>query len=243
MRLAIQADEALDRILPFRKAGLNVHFVDDLAPFQIRKVRILNGAHTLMAPMGILRGFTHVRAVLQDVALSSHIRAAIDSEIIPSLTLDSEELRVYAETVWQRFGNPFIEHRLLDISMNGISKFRTRVLPTVFAYAQQHAELPASIVQSWAELIRLYKVRASMEAGGSYIGNTWQGKEIVIRDDPAVLQVFQQIWESFDLRVLSLRDLVDGLLTNTTLWGQDLSGMDNLRSQLCSHLEEMEGVR
>lgn len=238
----IQADETLDRILPFQSARLNVRFVDDLTPFQLRKVRILNDAHTLMSPMGLLRGLAHVRDAIRDEMLSSYIQNAIHDEIIPTLELNLEETNEYAAAVWERFSNPFIQHRLLDISMNSISKFRVRLLPTLLDYVQHHGELPARITQSWAELIRLYKVHPS-EYTDEYLGITWKAKEIVLRDNADVLKLFHQMWSAYDRRDLSLQELLDELLTIPLLWGQDLSRVDNLRNQLHSHLEGMKGIR
>ena len=66
---AIEAEPELDELLPLKSAGLNVHWVDDLKPYQQRKVRILNGAHTLMTPLGILHGVEHVRELMEHETL------------------------------------------------------------------------------------------------------------------------------------------------------------------------------
>ncbi|WP_188881655.1 tagaturonate reductase [Alicyclobacillus cellulosilyticus] len=236
----IQGDEAVERVLPFRAAGLNVHVVADLTPYQLRKVRILNGAHTLMAPVGILSGLTHVREVMADAELAAHVRSAIDDEVIPTLPLDQAETKQYAATVWERFANPFLEHRLLDIAMNSISKFRVRVLPSLRAYVERKGALPPRIVRSFAALIRLYKVRRAEDGAAGYAGITWRGTPYVLRDDPEVLARFHQAWCAFERREIALRDMVRSLLAQPELWGEDLGGVEGLVDALCRELQDME---
>lgn len=126
---AIEGEAELDRLLPLSRAGLNVHWVDDLKPYQLRKVRILNGAHTLMTPLALVHGLEQVREVMEHGTFGPFIRAAVEEEIIPALPLPEEELREYADAVYERFLNPFIRHRLQDIAMNSVSKFNVRLLP------------------------------------------------------------------------------------------------------------------
>lgn len=230
---AIQADEELAKVLPFREAGLNVHFVKDLAPYQIRKVRILNGLHTMMAPLGLLRGLQHVRQVVEDPGLGPFLEHVVSNEIIPGLPLDTDEMRTYAKTVWDRFCNPFIDHRLSDIAMNSVSKFRVRVLPSLFTCLEQTGELPHGILQSWAALLRLYKVDKS-DAG--YEATTWAGDKLLLRDDVTLLEAFCQGWSAFERKEIALIDLVWTLLANAELWGRDLTVVDELAERLCEHL-------
>ena len=66
-----------------------------MKPYQLRKVRILNGAHTLMTPIGILNGVEHVRELMEHAELGAFIRKAIEQEIMPTLPLPQDELKGY----------------------------------------------------------------------------------------------------------------------------------------------------
>lgn len=240
----IEADESLEGVLPLRAAGLNVHYVKDLAPWQLRKVRILNAAHTLMVPAGRLRGFVHVRDVMEDETLSAQITSALHDEILPMLPVDQLEAQNYATTVFERFRNPFVDHRLADISLNSIAKFRVRVLPSLMEYRKRHGKLATKLVQAWAELIRLYQVRPSLEIGASDFWSTsLVGERIAIRDEAEVLQVFHRVWMSFERGECSLRTVVHQLLESRHLWGDDLSGVPGLERALYDHLLELEGLK
>lgn len=234
---AIEGDERLAKLLPFQQAGLNVHWVEDLEPYHVRKVRILNGAHTLMTPLGLLRGFHHVREIMEDTRLRRFVQTAIEGEIMPVLALDAEELQAYADTVFERFGNPFIQHRLLDIAMNSISKFRVRLLPSLLDFQTKTGALPTHIVEALAALVRLYKCRQT-EAG--YVGARLNGEIYPLRDEPAVLQFFATLWSRHDTKEISLDEVGVHTLANVELWGTDLTQVDGLADLLGKHLAKYQ---
>lgn len=158
--------------IPFAKAGLNVKFVDNLAPYRTRKVRILNGAHTTLVTVAYLKGFRTVRESVEDKAIGDFLLKAIYDEIIPTLDLPKEELIQFADDTIRRFKNPFLNHELASIALNSISKYRVRVLPSVLKYYAVRKELPRRLLFSLAALIELYKNP--------------------INDTPEVLQFFSQ---------------------------------------------------
>ena len=122
--------ESIAARLPFDRAGLNVIFTDDVTPYRIRKVRILNGAHTVMTPVGFLAGLNTVLECMQDSAVSRFVEDTIVEEIIPTLDRPADELQAYAAETLNRFRNPTIQHRLLSIALNSTSKWAVRVLPS-----------------------------------------------------------------------------------------------------------------
>lgn len=235
---AIEADPSMEQILPFQQAGLNVHWVDDLTPFQQRKVRILNGAHTLMAPLGILHGIESVRQMMEHEKLGVFVRETIKEEILPTLPYPEEEITEYAERVIERYMNPFNHHRLADIAMNSISKFRTRLLPTLKHYLDSGDSLPSRIVYGFAALLRYYKVQKSDDG---YTGRTFSGKDYTVRDDAQVLEEFECLWSQASETSPSSEGVVSRLLASEKLWDQNLSAFPNLVKQVAVYLAEMEG--
>src|SRR5690606_30973708 len=124
----IEGPASLSERLPLAKAGLNVVVTDDMTPYRERKVHLLNGPHTAMVPLALLAGLETVEDVMNDAAYSVFVKRLIEDELIPMLDLPKEELQSYAEAVQERFKNPFIRHELTSISLNSISKFKTRLL-------------------------------------------------------------------------------------------------------------------
>ncbi|WP_134702358.1 tagaturonate reductase [Ammoniphilus sp. YIM 78166] len=236
----IEGDLALDERLPLQKAGLNVHWVEDLTPYQVRKVRILNGLHTLMTPMAMLHGLKEVRETVEHPDLGSFIQEAMEHEIVPSLNYDVKTTMEYAGTVIERFKNPFICHRLADISLNSLSKFKVRLLPTLLEYVSKQGQLPDRIVKSFAYLLRFYRVR---RVESEYVGHRFTGEAYQVKDDAESLAFFSEQWGSLEANKVSLEELVENLLSNSALWGEDLSHCPGLVQRLCMELREMEDVQ
>ncbi|HIW33204.1 MAG TPA: tagaturonate reductase [Candidatus Paenibacillus intestinavium] len=242
---AIEGDPSLDRNLPLAAAGLNVLWVEDLKPFQVRKVSILNGAHTFMALYGLLQGVQEVRLAMEDSHISKLIKRTIQTEIIPSLPYDSADLQQYAEQVYERFLNPFIQHRLTDIAMNSLSKFRTRLLPAIQYYLQneQSALLPQGLATVFAALIRYYQVQ-KVEAG--FQGESFTGEFYILRDDPDLLDQIANIWSSYsdfsrDYSSISLHQAVAQILQLEALWGFNIHVSNpNLAEQLTAIMMRWE---
>lgn len=144
--------------LPFHEAGLNVIITKDgLEKYRTQKVRILNGAHTSLTPYALLRGFETVGDCMHDASMQNFIRGCIFEEIIPALNLPEQELIDYAENVLLRFENPYIRHKLSDISLNSVSKFKIRVLPSILAYRDKFGYYPKKLMFSFRQLLLFYK--------------------------------------------------------------------------------------
>lgn len=184
--------------LPLHRIGLPVLYTDDIKPYKMRKVRILNGAHTSLVPVAYLLGHRIVREALGDEAMMAFVQQTIEEEIIPTLDFPRAELQSYASDVIARFCNPYIDHKLLAISLNSVSKWRARCLPTLCAYAQRFEALPKRLTFSLAALLAFYTgggiengVLVGREGGESY---PLADEESVLaffaahlKDDPATL--------------------------------------------------------
>lgn len=237
---AIEAEPELDEKLPLRQAGLNVQWVNDLRPFQLRKVRILNGAHTLMTPLALVHGLEQVREVMEHYELGAFIRETVEEEIIPSMPLPANELRDYAATVYERFLNPFIRHRLSDIAMNSISKFKVRLLPSLLHYLDKGEPIPERLVRGFAGLLRYYNVKRS-ETG--FQGMNLKGASYMVRDDAAVLEAFEASYGDALRLDETKRDTAARLLALDEVWGRDLSVIDGLAQAIANEWTDMESER
>lgn len=157
----IEGDKKYAEEIPFHKIGLNVLWTDDVTPYKKRKVRILNGAHTMMVLAAHLAGLETVKEAMDDELVYSFMKQGIFEEIIPTLDLPEEELTQFANDVIERFKNPFIKHYLLSIALNSVSKYKVRVLPSVLQYIKDKKSEPKRLVFSLAALIAFYRTDAA----------------------------------------------------------------------------------
>ena len=154
----IETDFDLDKEMPFSKTDLNVIITPDkLEMYRTRKVRILNGAHTSLVPYALLSGLDTVKSCLDDSVMSEHLKKCIFDEIIPTLDLPRDELLSYANSVVERFSNPYIKHYLSAIALNSVSKFKVRVLPSILEYIKRYNKMPETLLFAFAKLIEFYK--------------------------------------------------------------------------------------
>lgn len=213
----IEAPEQVAREFPADKAGLNVLFTNNMAPYRTRKVRILNGAHTSMVPVGYLYGLETVRETVEHPAVGTFIQELIFEEIIPTLDLPKEELQSFAKDVLDRFKNPFIKHYLISIALNSTSKYKTRVLPSLLEFHRRNGRLPRRIVFALAALIRFYKGEIN-------------GEPIPLKDDADRIAFLKGLWESFENKEIDLDGLVGAVLQQKAYWGLDLSEIEGLQT-------------
>lgn len=218
--------------LPFAKAGLNVIWTDDMSFYRTRKVRILNGAHTLTVLAAYQAGLDTVQECIADKALVyPFMHKGIFDEIIPSMDGSKEMLEAYASDVLERFENPFNPHQLLSISLNSVSKFKTRDLPSLLSYYEKYKKLPKHLVFSLAALISFYE-------GTEYEGSALKGKRgeetYLIQDSPEVLATFAGLYKTKDAEVIA-----KAVLGNTSWWDKDLSLIEGLVEQVTSNLSSI----
>lgn len=215
----IEAPRAIERELPFREAGLNVVWTGDLTPYRNRKVRVLNGAHTASVLAAWLAGCDTVGDMMQDAQLGAFVRGAVFDEVVPGVALPDAERLAFAEAVLERFANPFIQHRLLDISLNSVAKWPVRVWPSVVSYWEARHCLPPRLTFSLAALLRFYQCQPGDD------GRYWavrDGDAYEVRDDPAVLKAFSEAWGRYGSHhdpVALARELV----CDRALWREDLT--------------------
>ncbi len=142
---------------PFQQSNANIICTDNLEPYRTRKVRILNGAHTAMIPYAMLEGIETVRDCMQNETMYSFAKRCVYDEIIPTLDLPKAELIDYADSVFERFKNPYIRHYCASISLNSVSKFKVRVLPSILEYIKRKKQFPPNLMLSFAKLIQFYQ--------------------------------------------------------------------------------------
>ena len=136
----------------WERAG--VRFVDDIEPFERRKLWLLNGAHSLVAYAGLLRGHETVAAAMSDSVVRGWVNDLWDAAMrhLPTTGLALEE---YRGALLTRFDNARIEHRLVQISAEGVTKLRVRIAPTLLAEREAGRDGAAGVraLGSWAAVL------------------------------------------------------------------------------------------
>lgn len=130
----------------WERAG--ARFVTDIEPWERRKLYLLNGAHSLLAYTGQLRGHATVAEAIADPYCAAAVRRWWD-EVAPLLSV--EDVPAYRESLLVRFANPAIEHRLSQIAEDGAHKLRIRVCEPAHRLAERGADRGAAahIIAAW----------------------------------------------------------------------------------------------
>lgn len=141
----------------------------------------------------------------------------------------------------ERFRNPFIRHELISITLNSISKWKVRVLPSLLDSLEKTGSLPPLLTFSLAAWIRFYDGAPVSETelkGGR------DGAAYPVRDDAPVLAFFAGAWSEFHASG-DLEKLAGSVLANKKLWGRDLTLVAGLQKSVTASLERIltSGVR
>lgn len=219
----IEAPSWVQTELPTNQTELNVKFVADVQPYRELKVRILNGAHTALVPVGYLAGLRTVREGVEDGLIGRFLTHLLFDEILPTLNVPVAEREEMARAVLHRFRNPYLHHQLITISLYSTTKFRIRLLPSLLTYSDQRGQPPPRITLALAALIRFYK-------------GVWQGEAIPLNDDPEMLAWWRRIWREG----LSVEERVAEVLISEAVWDVDLTAVPHLQSLVTHYLTVIE---
>jgi fructuronate reductase len=137
----------------WEKAGAK--FVADIEPFEKRKLWLLNGAHSILAYSGILRGHQTVAEAIADKHCLNLVTQFWDDAVrhLPKADLALDD---YRSALLARFSNPRIAHQLRQIAIDGATKLAVRIAPIALAELAEgrpaHAE--AQALAAWIEFLR-----------------------------------------------------------------------------------------
>ena len=208
---AIEADPAALRtafaidVLPE-----SVIIAPDIGFYRERKLRLLNGAHTATAPLALLAGVRTVREAAEHPRLGAFLRHILFDEIVPATDLPGEAAVAFAETVIDRFRNPWLDHEWRVIAANQTAKLRARVVPSLAGFARKRGIAPQGLALGLAAYLRWVRSRPAGDADLPLIERHW-------RTATAPHGLAASALADADLWGLSLAGL-PGLLEATTRW-------------------------
>ncbi len=225
------ADEKIKRVLSFSKADEGVIIAPDIHIYRELKLRLLNGSHTFSCGLAHLAGFTMVKEAMQDNIFSTYIKTLMMQEIAPSITdsnLTSEMAVDFANKVLDRYRNPFIEHKWLSITLQYSSKMHMRNVPLLLNYFSRFGTVPEYMSLGFAAYLLFMK--PVKEEDGKYFGES-NGKVYPINDNHAVY--YAKKWKHPET-------IVDTVLSDTGLWGHDLTGLEGFAASVSEKLHDMQ---
>ena len=221
----LRKEPVVQKYLPADSTGLNVIFADDIKPYKQRKVKILNGSHTAMVPVAYLCGIDTVGEAVNDPVIGKYVHDFIFDEVNPTIDLPQNEMIDFANSVIERYKNPFIRHELMSIALNSTTKFRTRLLPTLEDYIRIKGALPKHLLFSFAAIVEFHKgVRGE--------------EKIALKDDPHYLEHWAKLWAEFDG---DYTKLAKAALSWTEAWEVDMNTLHpDITATVAEYLEDMD---
>ena len=227
----IEGPESVAEELPFEKAGLNVVFVKDQTPYRTRKVRFLNGAHTSSVLAAYLAGFDYVDEMVSDEVFSKYLKKILFEEIFVTVPLPENEKKQFAEAVLERFANPFAMHQLISISLNSVSKWKVRVLPSLMDYQKINGCLPRLLSYSLAALIAFYQ-----NCGGTGCNRV---NAYPVSDSPEIVKFFEELWAEKSNDTAAIAEAV---LKKSDFWDMDLCEIPGLAESVANDLKQIKAL-
>jgi tagaturonate reductase len=212
---AIEGDEKVKDILSFCKADDAVVVTPDITLFKELKLRLLNGTHTFNCGLAFLSGFNITREAVTDIVFSVFAKKLMHTEIANAIPfeIDVKVKTDFANKVFERFCNPFIDHQWLSITVQYTSKMKMRNVPLLLRHYELNDYPPMYMATGFAGFLLYMKV--IRKEGNRYFGER-NGMPYEIKDDSA--EYFYNTWKNN-----SPNQLVEEVLRNEELWETDLS--------------------
>ena len=204
--------------------NIEVVLTNDIGYYKKRKVRVLNGSHTNLVPTALMLGAVTVYDCMQDDKLSAFIDRALKEEIIPFVSNDVAATTAFAESVKERFRNPYLNHLLTSISLNSISKWRARVLPSFRDYYEKYGKIAPNLTVGFTYLMAMYALLEKTDAGYEVQLPT---RKITLQDDQPYLDYFAG------------KNSVRGFMQKTDVWGEDLTAYAGFAEAVESGIEKI----
>jgi tagaturonate reductase len=225
---AIEGDEALCERLRFAAADPGIIVAPDIAPYRERKVRLLNGTHTIAVPVALLAGCETVREAVEHPMVGRFISRVMLEEI--ATVVQAPGVPRYARDVLDRFANPFIHHALFDITLQATMKMRVRIVPTLVRLAESTGRVPANLTFGFAAMLAFARgdLQDARRSAGLAVPADDQGDAL------------RALWNGVDARdEVALRALVERAAADATLWGSDLTALPGFADAVAAQLHRI----
>ncbi len=208
--------------------NIEVVLTDNIGYYKKRKVRVLNGSHTNLVPAALMLGAVTVYDCMIDAKLSAFVQDTLKDEVIPFVSDDIAATTVFADSVKDRFENPYLNHQLVSISLNSISKWRARVLPSFKDYFAKHGKLAPKLTVGFSYLMALYSSIEKRDEG--YFVDV-PNRTIELKDDLPYLEYF------------AAKKPIEEFMADEKIWGEDLTKYEGFAKSVLENVQKIkEGI-
>jgi tagaturonate reductase len=243
---AIEGDDRVRETLSFADGSTPQVIIDeDINFYKERKLRVLNGTHTLTMPLGYLLGLETVADEMKHPAMSKFIELLMLTEIVPTVPdygvpgMDKAEVKQFALDVLDRFRNPYLDHLLLNISLQETAKMQARNVATIQRYYEQFKAVPKLTALGFAAYLLFMK--AIRQEEGQFFGEISVGGGILtypIRDERA--GYFYGDWKTVKEKdSATVFAFVKSVLSDKTLWQTDLTVLPGFTEAVADYLDAL----
>jgi tagaturonate reductase len=210
---AIEGGEKVRSILSFEQVNEGVIVIPDIEVHRELKLRLLNGTHTLSCALAFLSGFDVVNASTNDIQFEAFLKSLM-AEIRSAMPkADPKLAEDFADSVLDRFRNPFIQHQWIAIAQQYTTKIITRVLPLLKQYYSLYNQVPEYIAKGFAAYLVLMS-KVVKKDDGYYVQHN--GVSYPFKDDKA-----EQVTEQYKDHPISA--IAVAILGSSAIWGEDLT--------------------
>ncbi len=223
------ANKKVKDILSFAQVDENVVITDNIGKYRELKLRLLNGTHSFSSGLAHLAGFETVKEAMNDGTIGLYVYDLMVHEIVPAVangTISTLEALEFANSVIERFRNPFIDHKWISITLNYTHKMKTRNVPLLKEHYRHNLYVPDYMAIGFAGYILFMKCEAT--ENGKYYGE-YKGVIYPIQDEQA--SFFRLQWQNDNIS-----EIVPGILGNQSLWGEDLNLLPGFAYAVTNHL-------
>lgn len=219
---AVEKKGDIDKYIIEGVHNIEVVLTTDINYYKKRKVRVLNGSHTNIVPIGLWHGAETVYDCMKNEKLSTFLQDTLTNEINPFVSDDINATTIFANSIKERFLNPYLNHLLTSISLNSISKWRARVLPSFKDYYAKYGEIPKLLTIGFSYLMTIYS--NIKERDGKYFVKL-PSREIEILDDKPYLEYF------------AFGNSISSFMSDINVWGENLCNYKDFEQTVIKNVE------
>lgn len=243
---AIEGDDRVRDMLTFASADTpQIIIEEDINFYRERKLRVLNGTHTITVPLGYLLGLETVADEMAHPLMSRFIESVMLEEIVPTVPhyntvgMDRAAIDQFAHDVLDRFRNPFLDHLLLNISLQETAKMQARNVATLQRYYETTNAVPQHMALGFAAYLLF--MRATEEKTGEFFGEITTDAGVItypIRDNQAAY--YYGDWKTVEAdNPVAIRTFVQSVCADKDLWQADLSLLPGFVDAVAGYLNAL----
>ena len=205
--------------------NIEVVLTKDINYYKKRKVRVLNGSHTNIVCAGMWLGAETVYDCMNDEKLVKFLNDTLENEIVPFVSNDISATKVFADSIIERFSNPFLNHQLISISLNSISKWKARDLPSFKDYYAKYGKIAPNMTIGFSYLMAVY---TSLVKDGDIFKAVLPHKAVEYKDDVPYLEYFANGGCPIEF------------MKDVNVWGEDLTAYEGFADAVKCNLEKIK---